>query len=117
VLIRRQQDSGAWRNLVGGAYFKLADYCVLSVEEAARLEVYSAWPRCCDHSHIKRKDALGLVADETHRLVGGQDTKIQFPVTMIVPVALGREWKPVPCRNHDGSMILGLRSWGLSPST
>ena len=86
---------------------------MLSVEEAARLEVYSEWPNCQDrsHHHVKRREALKMIAEETHRLVGGADTKMPHPVSMIVPVSVGRAWQPVP-----SSRLMGFRVWGLAPS-
>ena len=94
----------------------MADYCVLSVEETARLEVFGSWPICKEHRHIKQQDAMQLVNEETHRLVGGVNTKVQLPVTMIVPVAL-RGWAVVPACNNDGSRLMGFRTWGLPQTT
>ena len=90
------------------------EYCVLSVEEAARLENWGVWP-CCrkTHLHINKTKALEMVRAETHRLVGGVDTRVRDAVTMIVPVAVGRMWRPVQAHNVDGSMIMGFRTWGL----
>ena len=83
------------------------------MEEAARLEVYSEWPKCNDgsHYHIKRREALRMVDEETHRLVGGVNTKVLHPVSMIVPVVVGRIWQPVP-----SARLRGFRVWGLAPS-
>ena len=89
------------------------DVCVLSVEEASRLENYAIWPACKSHRHIKKREAVEMITAETHRFVGGLDTRILTPVSMIVPVALGRAWQPVPCCNVDGSRLLGMRTWGL----
>ena len=51
-----------------------------------------------------------MITDETHRLVGGVDTKVVSPVTMIVPVAIRNAWQPVPT-----SKLMGFRVWGLAP--
>lgn len=91
-------------------YSLLADYCVLHVDEAARLEVYSEWPKCREHFHVPRREALQMITDETHRLVGGVDTKVAHPVSMIVPVAIRNAWQPVPT-----SKLMGMRVWGLAP--
>ena len=91
--------------------FALANYCVLSVGEAARLEVYSEWPKCREHIHIKRQEALKLVREETHRVVGGANTKVNCKLSMIVPISVGRIWQPVP-----SSKLMGFRTWGLAPT-
>lgn len=87
------------------------DVCVLSRTEAARLENLAIWPRCKEHWHVKKREALQMVTAETHRFVGGADTKAQSPVSMIVPVVVGREWTPQP-----SSGLMGFRVWGLAPS-
>ena len=95
------------------------EVCVLSVEEAARFENWSVWP-CCRkcHHHIKPSEAAAMIAAETHRYVGGADTMMKDAgkVSMIVPVALGRMWQPVPAGNSDGSRLIGMRTWGLARS-
>lgn len=87
---------------------------MLSLEEAARLENYGIWPSCKAHYHMKKSKALAAVEAETHRFVGGPDTKIEF-ASAIVEVNTTRVWSPVKCHNEDGSLIMGLRTWGLQP--
>ena len=102
---------GRSHNSVGRGAGLVTDYCVLSVEEAARLEVYSSWPICREHYHVKKRVALEMLTAETHRLVGGADTKVLHPVSMLVPVSLGRQWRPVPT-----CQLQGFKTWGLAPS-
>jgi len=47
------------------------------------------------------------------RFLGGEGTKVQSPVSMVVSTKV-RQWKPVQARNTDGSLVLGLRTWGLA---
>lgn len=91
--------------------------CVLSAEEAGRIEHWGVWPVCKGHKHISRSAAHKAVADDTHRFVGGADTAIADAgvVTMIVPVNTARIWSPVQCHSEDGKTIMGFRSWGLKP--
>ena len=95
------------------------EVCVLSVEEAARFEHWSVWPSCrkCHH-HIKVREAEAMIAAETHRYVGGNDTTMKDAgkVSMIVPVETGKMWVPVPAGNSDGSRLMGMRTWGLARS-
>ena len=87
----------------------MREICVLSLAEAGRLEHYGRWPLCKDHKHIKKADALRLVAEyESHRFIGGPDTQIKTPVTMIVAVNTTRLWQPVPTAG-----LMGFRTWGL----
>lgn len=91
------------------------DICVLSEAEAGRLEHYGIWPVCKNHRHVKRQEALDAVArDETHRFVGGPDTKVAY-VSAIMPVNTTRVWCPVQCHNDDGMTLMGMRTWGLRP--
>lgn len=92
-----------------------ADVCVLSLEEAGRLEHYGFWPICRNHQHVKRNAALESVLQETHRFVGGADTKVEF-VSAIVAVNTSRVWTPVQCHDENGSLLLGMRTWGLQPT-
>ena len=57
--------------------------CVLSAEETGKFEFYGVWPTCKHHKHITRKDAATLIDADTHRYVGGADTAIATPVSMI----------------------------------
>jgi hypothetical protein len=86
---------------------------VLSQSEAARLENWGIWP-CCkkSHYHIKKSKALAMVKADTHRFVGGADTRIKTPVSMIVALGEPVMWQPVACRNTDGSALMGMRIWG-----
>lgn len=89
------------------------EICVLSLEEAGRLEHYGIWPTCKAHLHMKKTKALEAVTVlETHRFVGGTDTKVEF-VSAIVPVDTTRVWSPVQCHDETGRAVLGLRTWGL----
>jgi hypothetical protein len=91
------------------------DICVLSLEEAGRLEHYGVWPSCKAHHHISGTKALDFVTkDETHRFVGGPDTKIEF-ASAIVSVNTTRIWCPVACHHESGKAIMGMRTWGLQP--
>lgn len=105
-------------NASGLEGFLSLDICVLSVEEAARLENYGIWPACKAHRHVKRNKGHLLVSEETHRFVGGNDTKVQSvgDLSMIVPLDCGRVWSPVQCHNEAGATLMGLRTWGLKPS-
>lgn len=89
--------------------------CVLSLEEAGRLEHYGIWPTCKAHRHMKKDDAIAAVSKaETHRFVGGPDTAVEF-VSAIVPVNTDRIWCPVQCHHESGKAIMGMRTWGLKP--
>ncbi len=89
---------------------------MLSLEEAGRLENYGFWPVCKSglHKHIRKSKALQAVKEETHRFVGGPDTKVGF-VSAIVAVNTSRVWTPVACHDEAGKLVIGLRTWGLQP--
>ena len=53
-----------------------------------------------------------MVEADSHRFIGGPDTRITTPVSMIVPLGEPVMWSPVPCCNVDGSQLLGMRIWG-----
>lgn len=91
------------------------DICVLSLEEAGRLEVYGIWPRCKAHIHMKKNAAELAIRQETHRFVGGPNTKIEF-ATAIVPVNTSGMWGPVQCHDYNGKTLQGFRTWGLQPT-
>ena len=94
------------------------DVCVLSLEEAGRLEHWGHWPTCKAHLHIsKNKARIGAEAGE-YRFLGGEGTAIAAagPVTMVVPTKV-REWKPVRSSNADGSPLMGMRTWGNAKTT
>ena len=84
------------------------DVCVLSYGEARQLEHRNEWPQCKHHQHVKKREAAEMVAADTHRFIGGNNTRLNHPVSMITPVAI-REWRPVPTAG-----LLGFRTWGLS---
>lgn len=63
---------------------------------------------------MARNKALTAVEQETHRFVGGPDTKVEF-VSAIVAVNTSRVWSPVQCHDETGLRVLGLRTWGLQP--
>ena len=91
------------------------DICVLSEAEAGRLEHYGIWPSCKNHRHVKRQEALDAVTrDETHRFVGGPDTKVAF-VSAIMPVNTTRIWSTVQCHNAEGMLLRGMKTWGFQP--
>jgi len=91
------------------------EICVLSVEEAGRLEHWGVWPSCKAHHHMKLSKAQAAVSDAmTHRFVGGPDTKVDY-ASAIVPVDYTRMWSPVACHDETGKAIAGMRSWGLRP--
>lgn len=90
------------------------EICVLSLEEAGRLENWGIWPACKAHLHMKKRKALEAVEAETHRFVGGPDTKVEF-ASAIVPVNTTRIWTPVQCHSMDGKTVMGMRTWGLQP--
>ena len=91
---------------------ELVKICVLSQREAARLEHFGIWPECKYHLHVKKTEALAMVEADSHRFIGGPDTQIKTPVTMIVKLGEPVIWQPVACRNDDGSALMGLRIWG-----
>jgi hypothetical protein len=93
-------------------------YCVLSIEETARLENYGIFPVCRAHRHVKRAEAEDCIAKETHRFVGGANTAVnKIGVhSMITEVNTSRIWTPVACHAYNGRPIQGMRTWGLSPA-
>jgi len=82
---------------------------VLSATEAGRLEHWNIWPKCKNHWHVKRREALAMIADDTHRFVGGEDTAVAHPVSMIVPTVCGRMWSPQSSCGLQGFKVWGLR--------
>lgn len=91
------------------------DVCVLSLEEAGRLENWGIWPTCKAHHHMSKSRAVEAVSKaETHRFVGGPDTKVGF-ASAIVEVNTTRIWSPVQCHHESGKAIMGMRTWGLKP--
>ena len=91
------------------------DICVLSVEEAGRLEHWAIWPQCKGHRHMKRSEAIAGVQNGEFRFVGGEGTKITRPVTMIVPCRVS-PWRPVQAHDETGRRIIGFKVWGVAPA-
>jgi hypothetical protein len=111
------------------------DICVLSAEEAARFENYGIWPTCKAHRHMKRSKALAAIHADTHRFVGGPNTKVLTPVSMVAelnhtfegevvcdicgkqresPIHRVRGWRPQQAHNLNGSPVMGFKIWGLA---
>jgi hypothetical protein len=88
--------------------------CVLSSEEAGRLENYGIWPTCKAHLHWNKEKAVAAVEADTHRFVGGPDTAVDF-VSAIVMASESRLWEPVACHDLNGRAIQGMRTWGKTP--
>jgi hypothetical protein len=96
---------------------KLAnEICVLSPEEAGRLENWGIWPLCKAHKHIKRREAADGAKAGLLRYVGGEDTEAHGATSMVVASGEVAMWQPVPCRDLNGREILGLRVWGNAPA-
>lgn len=80
--------------------------CLLSPEEAARLEHFGIWPRCKSHKHLKKSEADELINADTHRYVGGSDTRVRTPVTMIVAcITNERVWRNRPSGGPLGYVV------------
>lgn len=90
------------------------DICILSPEETGRLEHYGIWPTCKAHLHMSKTKAIEAVASETHRFVGGPDTKVGF-ASAVVETNTTRIWSPVQCHDATGKAVRGMRTWGLKP--
>ena len=90
------------------------DICLLSFEEAGRLEHYGVWPACKSHRHIGKEEAAYGAANGAYRFLGGSGTLIAGPVSMVVSVR-STMWKPVVTSMPDGTKLLGMRTWGLKP--
>ena len=88
------------------------DVCVLSLEEAGRLEHWGRWPTCKAHIHISKNKARRGVEAGEYRWVGGEETHVKSPVTMVTSARIGM-WKPVQAHSEDGRAVIGLRTWGL----
>ena len=86
---------------------------MLSEAEAGRLENWGLWPCCKAHHHVKKNKAAAMVASDTHRYVGGKDTAVDSPTTMIVELNNSRPWKPVQAHMPDGRPVIGFKVWGL----
>jgi hypothetical protein len=86
------------------------DVCMLSMEEAGRLEHYDVWPKCRHHRHVKRREADALAEAGTHRYLGGEGAKHETHF-YLVPVSV-QIWQPVACHDWDGRPLMGMRTWG-----
>jgi hypothetical protein len=88
----------------------------LSFEETGRLEHYGIWPSCKAHLHVSKTKALEMVAKaETHRFVGGPDTRVGF-VSAIMRIPEAKIWEPVACHDWSGRALQGYRTWGVQPT-
>lgn len=83
--------------------------CLLSRQEAGRLEHWGIWPKCKMHRHVNNVKAKEMVESGECRFLGGEGTEIGT-VSMIVPNHVSI-WKPVPTAG-----MIGLRTWGLARS-
>jgi hypothetical protein len=88
----------------------LIDICVLSAEEAGRLEHFGIWPSCKRgaHRHLKYKILKPLLDAGALRWCGGKDTCAGSQVSMVTAVRI-KIWQPVPTAG-----AMGLRTWGLT---
>lgn len=85
-------------------------HCVLSSEEAGRLENWGIWPACKAHKHISKEEADKQAASGMMRFVGGRKTRANGDVTMVTPNHIGM-WEPV-----QTTKLMGFRTWGLKPA-
>jgi hypothetical protein len=93
------------------------DICVLSSTEAGRLENYGLFPVCKAHRHITKKAAIeGAESGVLRFLMVGLTDDTKKPVSMVTKAGEVSMWQPVPCRNTDGSALMGLRVWGNARS-
>lgn len=82
---------------------------MLSQEEAAALEIYGHWPTCKAHRHLSRTKAEALLLQELVRFVGGRDTVITSPVTMMTECTNNTyEWRNKPCGGKQGIVVKQL---------
>lgn len=88
---------------------------MLSATEAGRLEHWGIWPSCKKHRHVKQRVALAGAQAGLYRFLGGEDTEVKTPVSMVTLVSI-RQWTPVQAHSADGKTVLGLRTWGLKPA-
>ena len=86
--------------------------CVLSANEAGRLEHYGIWPQCKNHLHVNKRSAAARVTEGACRHVGGEGAEVGEQASMIT---LNRVtiWQPVQAHMEDGRAVIGLRTWGL----
>jgi hypothetical protein len=91
------------------------DICVLSDNEAGRLEHYGVWPTCKAHLHISPNEAKRMIENGEARFIGGHGTKVSKPVTMITKHRI-TIWTPVSTSMPDGTRLTGFKTWGLKPS-
>lgn len=92
------------------------EVCVLSAEDAGRLEHWGVWWETCRaHKHVKLTKAQEMVASDEFRFVGGPGTKVKY-ASAIVATRESAGWVPVACRDWDGHLLQGLRVWGNRPA-
>lgn len=87
--------------------------CLLSLEEAGRLEHWGIWPKCREHPHCSRKKANEGAAAGTYRYLrspGGN------PVSAVTDASEPSRWSPQQAHNLDGSVVMGFKVWGNAPS-
>lgn len=106
----------AGQQLSPGRSLTHLDICVLSAEEAGRLENWGIWPACKSHKHIKRREAVAGAESGEYRFLGGEGTKIQGAVSMVTAVRV-TIWRPVSTSMLDGTRLRGFKVWGLKPTT
>jgi len=82
--------------------------CILSQEEAGRLEHWRIWPVCKAHRHCSRKIADAEAKAGDARYLDGPDGS---PLSMIVPVGPSM-WTPVGTSTLSGVKLQGMRVWG-----
>lgn len=82
--------------------------CLLSTTEAARLENWAVWPRCKHHHHLKRHEVDRLIAEEAVRYVGGNDTRVQCQLSMVVATDDTRTWRNKPSGGPLGMVVRQL---------
>ena len=88
----------------------MAEVCILSAQEAGKLEHWGVWPKCKNHRHVKLKAANDAARAGLIRFLGGEGTCVPALARMAVPVRT-RIWQPVAT-----SGMRGLRTWGLARS-
>jgi hypothetical protein len=82
---------------------------MLSQAEAARLEHYGIWPACKQHRHLKKREAMMLLNADVVRFVGGADTCVPHPTTMMTACTNNTyEWRNRPSGHKLGFVVKQL---------
>lgn len=82
---------------------------MLSQAEAARLEHYGIWPACKAHRHLPRNKARMLLQADMVRFVGGADTCVTSPTTMMTACTNNTyEWRNKPSGGPLGTVVKQL---------